>query len=437
MMKKLLSLLLALAMVLSLASCGESYQPVSGESAEEPAAEDALEASAVEDPVDEETSAEDTAQDALQVPTETVPLVIDTGYKVAMLTDQGDVNDRAFNQTIYEACRDFCKTNGLEFDFYQPIGASTSERVFAAELAIADGYNVIVLLGKNFAGTIVEVSGMYPEVKFVALDVSADDILEASVGVDYGHDPDNWDVTDYYNAENVYCASYQEELCGYMAGYAAVKLGYKHLGFLGGEAVPAVIRFGYGFVQGVNDAAKELGIASEVTVEYVYGNRFSGDADITAYMDNWYRTLGVEVVFACGGGIYASAAEAAAKVDGKVIGVDTDQAFVIDTYGEGMAVTSAMEGLAPTVNSILSEIVTGNWDSHAGKIEKLGLVSGDDPGRNYIQLPLESTQWSERFTREDYVELVGKLYAGQITVSDSTTVLPALAISFNEYGNIK
>ena len=39
-----------------------------------------------------------------------------------------------------------------------------------------------------------------------------------------------------------------------MAGYAAVKLGYKHLGFLGGMKVPAVTRFGYGYVQGANEA---------------------------------------------------------------------------------------------------------------------------------------------------------------------------------------
>ena len=48
---------------------------------------------------------------------------------------------------------------------------------------------------------------------------------------------------------------------------------------------------------------------------------------------------GVEVVFACGGGIYTSAAEAAAKVDGKVIGVDSDQSGII---GEDITVTSAV-----------------------------------------------------------------------------------------------
>ena len=99
----------------------------------------------------------------------------------------------------------------------------------------------------------------------------------------------------------------------------AVKLGYTHLGFLGGMAVPAVIRYGYGFVQGCNDAGKEMN--DEITVEYVYGNKFAGTPEITAYMDTWYQEKGVQVVFACGGGIYTSATEAAKKANGKVIGV--------------------------------------------------------------------------------------------------------------------
>ena len=116
-----------------------------------------------------------------------------------------------------------------------------------------------------------------------------------------------------------------------MAGYAAAKMGYTKLGFLGGMAVPAVIRYGYGFVQGADAAAAKL--EKTVSMKYAYGNQFFGDADITAAMDTWYAD-GTEVVFACGGGIYTSAVDAAKKVDGKVIGVDVDQAGVIETYAE-------------------------------------------------------------------------------------------------------
>ena len=372
------------------------------------------------------------------------PSTAASDYKVAMITDYGDITDQSFNQTTYEACKAFCDANNVTFNYYKPSGDSTAERVAMVDAAVADGYNVIVMPGYAFGGTIVEASQNYPDVKFVALDVAAGDILEAGVplkGEEYDYNPDNWNVTDYYYSDNVYSAVYQEELCGYMAGYAAVQLGYTHLGFLGGMAVPAVMRYGYGFIQGADAAASELGIGDQVTVEYVYGNQFSGDADITSYMDNWYQTLGVEVVFACGGGIYTSAAEAAAKVGGKVIGVDVDQAAIIDQYGEGMTVTSAMKGLAPTTQHILDEIINNdNWSNYAGKIETLGLVSGDDPEANYVQLPMESTQWDDNFTQDSYKALVAALYDGTITVSNDTSVEPAAnasAITVNAYGNIK
>ena len=338
--------------------------------------------------------------------------------RVAMITDYGDITDQSFNQTTYEACKKWAEENGVDFTYFKPAGDSTAERVAMVEKAAEEGYNVIVMPGYAFGGTIAEVQNDYSDIKFVALDVSEGDLG----GVEL--------------ASNVYCAVYQEELCGYMAGYAAVKLGYTHLGFLGGMAVPAVVRYGYGFLQGCNAAAVELGKEKEVTVEYVYGGQFYGDADITAYMDNWYQTLGVQAVFACGGGIYSSAAEAAAKVNAKVIGVDVDQAGIIDAYGEGMTVTSAMKGLAATVNTLLTEIKAGNFANYGGKVETLGLVSGTDLDANYVGIPA-STQYAEGFTAEDYAALVAKMFAGDITVSNATEVEPEVALTVTYYGNVK
>ena len=354
--------------------------------------------------------------------------------KIAMVTDSGDITDQSFNQTTYEACKAWSEENDSEFNYYKPESDSDEARNASVDQAVADGANVLVLPGYMFAATIVEQSEMYPDVKFIAPDVSAGDICEKGVGEGYTYNPDDYEVTDYYNADNVYCCTYQEEISGYMAGYAAVKLGYKHLGFLGGMSVPAVTRFGYGYVQGVDEAAKELGITSDVELEYVCGGQFYGDADITAYMDTWYGSKGVEVVFACGGGIYTSAAEAAAKVDGKVIGVDSDQSGII---GEDITVTSAMKGLAPTVKTALDAIKDGNWESdYAGKIDNLGLVS-ENPEDNYVQLPMETTQWDDNFTVDDYKDLVKKLYNGEIEVSSDITAMPETEITVNDYGSIK
>jgi len=395
-MKKILSLLLALAMVLSLAACGGSDKPA----AEAPAAE--------------------------------------SEYKVAMVTDYGDITDQSFNQTTWEAVVKFGQDNGIETKYYKPTSNDTAGRVASVELAIAEGYNVIVMPGYAFGGTIAEVSADYPDIKFIALDVAAGDLLETAValkGESYDYNPDNWNLTDYVHMDNVYCAIYQEELSGYMAGYAAVKLGYTKLGFLGGMAVPAVMRFGYGFVQGVDAAAKELGIT--VDMKYAYGNQFFGDADITAVMDTWYAG-GTEVVFACGGGIYTSAAEAAKKVGGKVIGVDTDQAPIIDgMYGEGMTITSAMKGLAPTTIDTLTDVVmNGKWADYAGKIVSLGLVS-EDPAANYVQLS-STTQFGDAFAEADYAAMVKGMFDGSIKVSNDISAEPAVTNVNVEYlGNLK
>ena len=348
----------------------------------------------------------------------------DDTMRVAMVTDYGDITDQSFNQTTYEACKEFCDENSIEFTYKKPASDADADRISSMEEAIDEGYNVIVMPGYAFAPAIRETAPSYPEVKFVALDVSEWDLT---------HDGDN-EVE--FDGSNVYSAVYKEELAGYMAGYAAVKLGYTKLGFLGGMAVPAVQRYGYGFVQGADAAAEEAG-KSDVEIKYVYGGQFFGDADITAKMDTWYGA-GTECVFACGGGIFTSAAEAAAKTKGKVIGVDVDQAGIIDgAYGEGMTVTSAMKGLAPTVKTLLGAINEGKWDDYKGKIESLGLVS-ETAADNYVQLPEESTQWDEGFQKEDYNTLVKELFDGTRKVSDDITAMPAVKnIKVDDQGAIK
>ena len=339
--------------------------------------------------------------------------------EIALVTDVGTIDDESFNQACWEGVKAYAEANGKTYQYYQPGADSTDERLNSIDLAVSEGAKVVVCPGYLFGETVAQAQELYPDVDFIAVDVSAGDLG----GVDA--------------QQNLYCAVFGEEQAGYLAGYAVVKDGYTKLGFLGGMAVPAVIRYGYGYVQGVDAAAKELGIT--VDMKYAYGNQFYGDADITAVMDTWYAD-GTEVVFACGGGIYTSAAEAAKKVGGKVIGVDVDQKGIIDgDYGDGMTVTSAMKGLYPTTIDALTDIIVGGkWADYAGKIETLGLVSGDDPAANYVQLS-ETTQFADgKFTAEDYAALVKGMFDGTITVSNDTSVEPAVTnVNVSWLGNLK
>ena len=360
----------------------------------------------------------------------TVDKTLASDYKIAMITDYGDITDQSFNQTTYEACKAFAEANNLQFEYFKPADNSDAARESMIDNAVDKGYNVLVMPGYAFATAILSRAPQYPDVKFFALDVAQGDFLEAGVklaGETYDYKPENWDFDKYVKLDNIYSAIYKEELSGYMAGYAAVKLGYTKLGFLGGMAVPAVIRFGYGFVQGADEAAKELNIT--IDMNYVYGGLFQGDPAITAKMDTWFAN-GTQLVFACGGGVYTSAAEAAKKVGGKIIGVDTDQSPIIDKgYGKGITVTSAMKGLYPATYDTLTDIIAGKWDNYKGKIVSLGLVNGEDPTKNYVQLPMDTTQFGDTFTKEDYTALVKNMFEGKVTVSDDTTVFPTVTNS--------
>ncbi len=396
-MKKFLALILALVMALGLVACGNSGDSDEG-----------------------------------------------TTEKVAMITDYGDITDQSFNQTTYEACKAFCEENEIDFTYKKPAGDTTADRVAMIEQAVDEGYTILVMPGFAFAGAIVATQDEYPDVKFIALDLGQFDIEDQF----YNHDKNNnrTDLIDPKNephlGDNVYCAVYKEELSGYMAGYAAVKMGYEKLGFLGGMAVPAVVRYGYGYIQGADAAAKEMD--KTVEMNYVYGGKFSGDADITAVMDTWYKG-GTQVVFACGGGIYTSAVDASKKVEGaKVIGVDTDQAPVIAQYAgdkdNSRTLTSAMKGLYPTTYDTLKDVILNdNWEKYGGKIATLGLVDGDDPAANYVQIPMETTQWNDEFTQDDYKAMVKAMVDGTLTVSDDAgEKLPEVTnVKIDNQGKIK
>ena len=339
-------------------------------------------------------------------------------YRVAMISDNVEIYDGSFNQSIYEAMEGFCKSNNVEYKAYKKEGDSTSKKVKTIEKAINENNNIIILPGSDFVEALKETAEQYEDVKFISIDVSTPDLGDYRIG------------------DNVYCASYQEEIAGFMAGYAAVKSGYKSLGFLGGYEYPAIKRYGYGFVQGAENAATELKL-NDVNVNFAYVNQFNADEHITSYMNKWYKD-GTEIIFSCGGQIYTSVAEAAINNGGKLIGVDVDQSYIIDGAGTDTTFTSAMKSLGLTVETVLDGLINADdWSLFGGKCVTLGLVSADNPEENFVQLPMETTKWNDNFTQDNYKELVGKLFNKEITVSSYLDNIPKVKqIKVNYLGNI-
>ena len=319
--------------------------------------------------------------------------------KVALTCDTGTIDDESFNQACWTAVSGYM---GDDCQYYIPeADASDEDRETMIRQAVNDGAEVIVCVGYLYGASLAWAAEQYPDVKFVAIDVTKGDI-----------------GTDEIPA-NCYCITFKEEQAGYLAGDAIGRDGKTKLGFLGGMAVPAVIRYGYGFVQGADAAAQELG--QNIEINYFYGGQFYGDANITSRMEGWYSN-GTQVVFACGGGIYTSAVEAALKNNGYVIGVDVDQNYIgangvaDGTYAYNPFITSAMKGLTEAVNTALADIDAGSWGDIAGSNGNFGLEDGD-----YIGLPTDADSWNfESFTTDEYEEVKGKIKSGEITVDNSS-----------------
>ena len=385
-MKKILALLLAVVMVLGLVACASNEAPAEETKTEETTAAETT----TEETKTEETAAEETATE--EQPTEAESII----KKVALVTDVGTIDDESFNQATWQGVKAYCEANGIEYTYYQPTEDSTDARCISVDQAIKEGANVVVMPGYLFGATIVREQEQYPDVYFIAVDVGAGDLTE--------------DYATYYDpAANVVCATFAEEQAGYLAGYAVVMDGYTKLGFLGGMAVPAVIRYGYGWLQGARDAAKELGV--EVECNYTYGGQFFGDASITAKMEGWYAG-GTEIVFACGGGIYTSAVEAANIHGAKVVGVDVDQSYI-----DACIVTSAMKGLQNVTETILGALEAGEWDAtYGGKFITYSLSEGD-----YVGIPTAEGSWRfNSFTMDQYTAVHDKLMSGEIVVDNNS-----------------
>ena len=340
--------------------------------------------------------------------------------ELALITDIGTIDDKSFNQGAWEGLVKYAEEKGISHQYYQPTEKSTTAYLESIDQAVKNGAKVIVTPGFLFEEPVYIAQDQYPDVTFILIDGNPHD-------ADYN----------YKTADNCVGITYAEEQVGFLAGYAAVKDGMTKLGYMGGMAVPAVVKYGYGFVQGAEYAAQELGMADgSIELMYNYTGGFDATPEAQNQAASWYNN-GTEVIFAAGGAVGNSVMAAAEAAGTKVIGVDVDQSGNINTYGEGMCVTSAMKGLAETVKHMLGEVVAGSFANYGGQVETLGLVSGDDPTANYVQLPMESTQWGDGFTQDDYKALVKAMYDGGVTVSNDISAMPATTITVNFAGNIK
>lgn len=387
--KKLLALLLCLAMVFGLAACGNSNKPANSQT---PAPGTNTETPAPETETPGETEADpDAIEDSMTS--------ADSKYQVAFVTDVGQLKDKSFNQGTFDGVKLYAAANGLSYKYYQPANGSEAtddDRYDAMKAAVEGGADVVVCAGYLQEAALKKAAIEYPETPFVFID-----------GYPLTDDAGN-------TLSNVAGIAFKEEQAGYLAGYAAVMDGFTKLGFSGGGGGtnPACCRFGYGYVQGANAAALEKGVTVDMNYSWQYGSNFSASTDLQTMINGWYVN-GTEIVFACGGSMFQSIVAAASANDGYVIGVDVDQS------GESeYVVTSAMKGLADAVQWAVAKVYDGTFDTIGGQQTSLGVAD------NAVQLPTGADSWRlETFTVEEYESLYQQMVDGTLVVDDDYTVM--------------
>jgi basic membrane protein A and related proteins len=318
-------------------------------------------------------------------------------YEIALITDVGTIDDKSFNQGAWEGVEAYAKANNITYKYYKPTEKSDDAYLVSIDLAIKAGAKVIVCPGYLFELPVFTAQTKYPEVKFVILD-------GAPHNGDY-----NYDIKD-----NTYSIFYAEQEAGFLAGYAIVKEGYTKLGFMGGMAVPAVIRYGYGFIQGANFAAKELGLAADaVQVKYTYVGNFDATPENQAKAAAWYND-GTEVIFACGGAVGNSVMKAAESASAKVIGVDVDQSTESDTV-----ITSSMKNLSKSVSDALTSYYKNEFPG--GTTVSLNAESQG------VQLPMETSKFA-KFTKADYDAIYDKIVKKEVKIDNDTVAADASGV---------
>ena len=369
MKKRALAVTLAVMMAASLSACGSSNSGSGSTTAAPAETTTAAEAKA--------TEAETTAGTAVKSETS-------DGYELALVTDLGTIDDKSFNQGAWEGMKKYAEENGISYKYYQPQEGTTDSYLETIGLAIEGGAKLVVCPGFLFEEPVYLAQDQYKDVHFILLD----------------GEPHSGDYSEYRTEANVMPILFQEDEPGFLAGYAAVKDGYTKLGFLGGMAVPAVIRYGYGFAEGADYAAKEMGVDG-IEIMYNYTGAFAATPEAQSMAASWYQN-GTEVIFGCGGAVGNSVMAAAEEKSAKVIGVDVDQSYESDTV-----VTSAMKQLSVSVYDGVRDFYAGSFPGG-----KTSIFSAKNDG---IGLPMETSKFT-KFTPADYDAVYAQLKDGKITL---------------------
>ena len=323
-------------------------------------------------------------------------------YKIAMITDSGSIDDESFNQGTWEGIKEYADQAEISYKYYKSTESSTEAYLDSIDLAVEGGAEVIVTPGFLFENSIFIAQDKYPEIIFILIDGT----------------PHSADYSEFKLGDNTLSIMFKEEEAGFLVGYAAVMDGFENFGFVGGIAVPSVVRFGIGYLSGVYFGASELN--KDITFNdehYAYLGGFMPSDEHKNKALSWYVS-GVEVIFSAAGGAGANIMSAAEDRNAYMIGVDIDQSGQSETV-----LTSALKELGNAVYHALTEHYEGR---NIG-----GNVFSMDADNYGVGLPMDTSRFTT-FTNDQYIEIFLAIGYGGINVPSNYDEF----LSFAEYYEI-
>jgi len=354
--------------------------------------------------------------------------LIETGtVEIAMVTDGGSVSESSMNQAVWASVSEFAIANEKNYNAYHPVTQEHDDLVDAMMQAVVNGAKVVVCSGKILETALFEVQDLFPDVRFMLIDGEPRG-LESTAGVIANNKPADADDTDAADgtaspdvpveqvkiSENVYCVTFREDQAGYLAGYIAVRDGYTKFGFVSESDSESDMRYGAGFLQGIQDAAREMGMIDRINVKFRYsGGNAMMNEHTRSIVEKWYIT-GTEMVFASGA-TCADVIAAAEAQNGRVICTDNDHATA-----SHLVVTTAMKFVDTPIKEALTSLYNNGmkWNEvHAGKTVQLGVAE------NGVGLPTKMSSWRfGNYTVAQYDALAAKMVAGEIALDQETDI---------------
>ena len=288
-MKKFLAVLLALAMVLSLAACGST----STDEAEDTAAETTEEAAETEDNAEE--AAEPAADDAGAEAETEAPADADFDSVTIAIILAGSINDNGWNAAGYNAMKNICEKYGIAEPAYAENVATSDVEEYLRGYA-TQGYKFVVVHGSQFIDYVHNVAPEFPDTIFAISYADEDVSMEPNV-VGVG------------NIDG-----------GFLCGFVAATISETgRVGFLGGEENPSITPL----VERFPDGAKYANPDVEVVTGYI-GTLTDQDKgkEVAA---NLIKENDLDVISVSANAAGLGAIEAASEAGIMYIGFNSDQ----------------------------------------------------------------------------------------------------------------